>query len=558
MFSLGRLSFMTVVSIWIAIAVKGIVAESLLEVHMLGCIKNRKSNNAVTFEVTLLNPNDTIVTGNIINYTNLVSTFTLNSKEIFIQRFDAAVEVIGSGLSRKGIKITSDGELLVYASSSHISQHDLGGYLSLPVRVQGNIYYVVTGKDNGVILIVGVWSNTTVEVSLLTNYNVTYNDTVYVNGSIIMETLDEYSTMQIYSTGDLTGTRINSSQTVSVFSGNRLSGTYPNMYHVVEQLPPLHLWGKTYVTAPPRNFTYHCKVTSSLPLTIVTYTCKGEARAFALAETGSFETLNFEQEICLLTSTEPILVTMMINNDTALGSMTIMSPLDDVTGSLMTYVSRLLTNAEIVIISNTSLKMEPASISPKFIECPSFLGYCITHLENLTGNTVYTITSGSGNDSFIASGFVHGQTATDDSTAYPLLYHTSASSAYNGQMEKALSLDNKTTTLAPEFYQDVISNTDQNLQKAPEQCKCCSFKNYSMEEIANYTKSLKKELTVNPNTTSKYLRTLSSAEDQRISSKFIGYTAAIVLGTLGACLLIADIGNILQMFRFIGRAFSNE
>ncbi|XP_033761630.1 uncharacterized protein LOC117343397 [Pecten maximus] len=485
---------------------------------MLGCIKNRETEGEVTFELSFLNVDDDDARVYISNYTEQTRNFTLQSKHVYTERFDTAVEVIGSTLSRKGIKVESDRHLLVYGSSRY-NQYGLGGFVSLPISHHGYLYYIVTGDVHGEVLIVGVWPDTKVEVKLhLTSDVITYNDTTYINGSAITETLDEYHTMQIYSTGDMTGTEIRSSEPVSVFTGSKLIGTYPTTNHMVDQLPPLNLWGKTYVTVPPPGYIYTCKLTSGSPNTIVTYKCDESWEDFlVLPEAGSYQTIDFNKAACLLSSNEPILVTMIISKYTANPAMVIMSPLDDVTGEFMTYVPGMLVSAQLVIISNSSITIDPNRPLLSTV-CPGHLDYCITYLDNLIGNQTYTVSSQS--ESFVAAGFVYGRISTWKAACYSLFYRTSGKAPLPRQQEDPRVFDNMTTTVLPDTIEgsasNIVTTKTMNLNKT---CLCYNYKKNNSKEIANLTQMLKETLFVNPITTNKYIRSLTSAEDPRTSSK---------------------------------------
>ena len=64
-----------------------------------------------------------------------------------------------------------------------------------------------------------------------------------------------FDTLQLVANGDFTGTKVTSDKPVSVFSGNKEtnigSGTSD---HLVEQITPVDVWGKNFVTVPvPRR-----------------------------------------------------------------------------------------------------------------------------------------------------------------------------------------------------------------------------------------------------------------------------------------------------------------
>ncbi|OWF49753.1 IgGFc-binding protein [Mizuhopecten yessoensis] len=342
--------------------------------------------------------------------------------------FNAEVEVLGSALSIKGIKVTSDQQLLVYGISYFV--YGLGGFLSLPVYNQGYIYYVVTADIRGEFLVIGVYPNTCVNIMLrITKSHINYNNIRYANGSTITEILNEYHTMQIYSGGDFTGSEIRSSKPVSVFSGSR---KYKSDF-LVDQLPPIKSWGKKYITVPPHGFQYDCKVMSGFPNTVVNYTCAANTEEYIeLREAGSFQTLDFNTSKCLLISNEPILITIIVSLMDGEPAMITMPPLKEVVGELMVYVSDMVTAAQLVLVTNANITVDPTGPpSSTHIDCPEHLKFCIMNMENLICNQTYSISSEK--ERFAISGYVHGTRygvkngtpRINAALGYPIVHHAS-------------------------------------------------------------------------------------------------------------------------------------
>ncbi|XP_023931656.1 IgGFc-binding protein-like, partial [Lingula anatina] len=65
--------------------------------------------------------------------------------------------------------------------------------------------------------------------------------------------LNRLETIQIQSTSDITGTRINSSKPLAVISGNKCTNVPCGVHacdHLVEQMYPVHRWGYTFTVVP--------------------------------------------------------------------------------------------------------------------------------------------------------------------------------------------------------------------------------------------------------------------------------------------------------------------
>ncbi|XP_033751155.1 uncharacterized protein LOC117335328 [Pecten maximus] len=96
-------------------------------------------------------------------------------------------------------------------------------------------------------------------------------------------------------------------------------------------------------------------------------------------------------------------------------------------------------------------------------------------------------------------------------------------------------------------------NTTNNVVNSTCTCRACSAKNtnYSREQLEGLVAELRQKLQVKRKATTKYVRTLTSAPDQRTSSKVVGYIAGIVLVTMAVGLLVIDSPNLLGMLKTI-------
>ncbi|XP_041359941.1 topoisomerase I damage affected protein 7-like [Gigantopelta aegis] len=182
---------------------------------------------------------------------------TLNSK---IQLYGTRVEV-------KGIWITSPNDITVQCYSFYEIHpwKSAGGFMAYPVESLGREYVVVTycKTDKCQFAIVATKNNTRVSIALRMDLinKVVFGTKTYRNGSLLQVTLKRYQTLQIRSKGDLTGTKIESSETIAVFAGAPFTSVHEDnsasvIYtrdHLVDQLPPVASWGSVYVISPFPN-----------------------------------------------------------------------------------------------------------------------------------------------------------------------------------------------------------------------------------------------------------------------------------------------------------------
>ncbi|XP_048245168.1 uncharacterized protein LOC124141820 [Haliotis rufescens] len=111
----------------------------------------------------------------------------------------------------------------VFGKDMCVDGYDGYGVVSfLPISGLGSRYVVSTceGYRIQVVLVIANHNHKTdVDITLMLEGNVTYGNMTYIGGDTIKVTLDEYQTFTMKSDYDLTGTVINATHTVAVFSG---------------------------------------------------------------------------------------------------------------------------------------------------------------------------------------------------------------------------------------------------------------------------------------------------------------------------------------------------
>ena len=170
----------------------------------------------------------------------------------------------GTQIQDSGIWIKSpqDITLQCYGFDSYRSLSS-GGFMAYPVESLGLEYVVVTYCNIQFICefaVVATENDTSVWMYLVIDKGekVVFKNIVYTSGSVLEITLEGFQTIQIQSKGDLTGTRIKTSASVSVFSGARVVSEYEQnaLSYFAEQLPPVFSWGDNYVISTFPNALY--------------------------------------------------------------------------------------------------------------------------------------------------------------------------------------------------------------------------------------------------------------------------------------------------------------
>lgn len=169
----------------------------------------------------------------------------------------SAAEMRSSDLvENKGIHVTALAEVTVYGLSR--IQFTTDAYLGLPTDILGTEYIVLGYQNSGFTFngselgIIGTADGTTVTIipSVTTGGR--------PSGVPYTVTLNRGQTYQLINaagpTGsDLSGTIITSDRPIAVFGGNKCANVPLGVTfcdHIVEQLPPVLTWGKSFVTMP--------------------------------------------------------------------------------------------------------------------------------------------------------------------------------------------------------------------------------------------------------------------------------------------------------------------
>ena len=163
-----------------------------------------------------------------------------------------------TGKEKKGIRITASKSISVQGLQDLYDKSE--GFLGLPVDVLGKDYIVPTYPPvlSSIVQVVAKEDNTQVlfKLRLSGGGRVMYGNKIYYNGDFINVTLNDLEVFQVLGDSDLSGTTVTSSKAIAVFSGNDCAMVPIDVLpcnHLVEQIPPVSVWGRDFITSPTPN-----------------------------------------------------------------------------------------------------------------------------------------------------------------------------------------------------------------------------------------------------------------------------------------------------------------
>ena len=266
------------------------------------------------------------VTSPLFSSPKLNSSFTVTAGQVHQLTFSNKLRSVGTEMGTKGILVKASDEIVIYGFNKEKYSND--GFLGFPTDVLGKDYYAVCIKAKKyytLILVVGVYDNTNVEIKLANNekVKVQYNGDTYGKNTVLTVKVNRYSTFQVHSLdkGDLTGTYIKADKPVSFFSGNRETsvGTGNSADHLVDMQLPVDTWGKKFAIAPiPKRTTgdFYRFVASENDTNInVNGQNNGEAfsDSFTLNDAGSWVQKHYSSNLyAYVESSKPVIVAQYV------------------------------------------------------------------------------------------------------------------------------------------------------------------------------------------------------------------------------------------------------
>ena len=236
----------------------------------------------------------------------------------------AGVGISGNNNNRKGIKITSMDDKTINVVGVMSEGTTMARF---PIMHQYNstndfTYFASVMDDLTVgyysyILIVGMADHTNLEI--VPNRPSTIGRSRLRPNQLVTFTMDEFDTLLLSSTWDITGTRVTSlGRPVAVFAGHsctRIPLFEQSCDRIMEQLPSTHDWGRDYVITPLKDRKYSLvQIYNSDFSNDVRINCtdiqgtKRPGRSIGLSESAKTVQTVYSDEFCYITSQYPILV----------------------------------------------------------------------------------------------------------------------------------------------------------------------------------------------------------------------------------------------------------
>ena len=251
-----------------------------------------------------------IVSANDVVTLNLPRNVQVNSlsdqeKGIYLTTSSKKITVIGQNLESR----TSD----AFLAMPVIELQDTYVYYGISVP-RATVHFEAISSS---ILIVGTENNTLMSLTVTQSVSIGVSNAItnLIPGKQYSFMINRLQTVYIASPADLSGTKIVTDKPVSVFSGHACANVPRNVIacsHLIEQIPPTALWGKTYYTAPLTNkMSYTIKVLAANNSTTVSVYCNNSTETYDLNEGEFIDKILQMDEYCTIYSSRELLVVQL-------------------------------------------------------------------------------------------------------------------------------------------------------------------------------------------------------------------------------------------------------
>lgn len=180
---------------------------------------------------------------------NFSTTFTVMANKITTVPIPLAAEHLPlDKVSKLAVHVVSQEKVTVYGFNRWSGTTD--GFLALPVDALGLEYYALsypTAYVMSQLTLIGAFDNTQVTVTPTTALG------SHIAGKSFVISLNRGETYMLGGGGDLSGTRVVASAPIVVMAGAdavHIPTGYAYVDHIVETMPPVSTWGKTFLTVP--------------------------------------------------------------------------------------------------------------------------------------------------------------------------------------------------------------------------------------------------------------------------------------------------------------------
>ena len=232
----------------------------------------------------------------------------------------------------KGIYLTTSSKTVtvigqnVLLSSTIYSVGTFAAFPNSPICTSGHVlkYYGVSVTErsqmyNSSVLIVGTENNTMMKLTVTQPVTIKVDnaETDLTPGRQYSFVINRLQTVCVASLEDLTGTKMVTNKSVSVFSGHQMDINYD---YLIEQIPPTISWGRVYYTVPlATRRSYTIKVLAAYDSTNVDIYCNDTKYSFTINESEFINRTFSLQEHCVIHSSKKVLVAQFALGDSDSG-----------------------------------------------------------------------------------------------------------------------------------------------------------------------------------------------------------------------------------------------
>lgn len=187
-----------------------------------------------------------------VTFNGVITPFSIAAGAESVVTLDPAVVLTANEMiEAKAIHVTAQSPVSVHVVSEDATSAD--GYLALPTPGLGTKYYVMsyasTRYSGSEFAVVATQNNTTVNI---TPSGAGKTNPAGVAFAVLLNAGETYQ-LANPANSDMTGTLVTSDKQVAVFSGHRCTDVPSGVGYcdyLVEQLPDVSVWGKTFHTSP--------------------------------------------------------------------------------------------------------------------------------------------------------------------------------------------------------------------------------------------------------------------------------------------------------------------
>ncbi|XP_062609941.1 IgGFc-binding protein-like [Saccostrea cucullata] len=226
-----------------------------------------------------------------------------------------AIELIQNSVEQKAILLETSRDISVFIED--FAQNSADSAAIIPVHKLGTYHIVVTmppDSRQSQIAVASLEDNTEITILFKMAVDIPFNieGNTFRNGDVFNLRLDKFETFQIAHTTDLTGTLLNSSTPVAVFSGDECTKFMSRgaCDHLVEQVPPFLTLDNVFILPSHAEDRITVVRITAGKDTNLTYKINSTTSGGLTLHTGNSQEISiYTNQTCLIESEGPVLVT---------------------------------------------------------------------------------------------------------------------------------------------------------------------------------------------------------------------------------------------------------